>query len=192
MDFTKVGIAGHSAGGMALKDLGDIADVLIPMSGGAVNPGSRLKSTMVLSAENDTIVNYAGDKRNYENCKVTPKRFAGAERLGHLFCTDLCYIGESAGGVVGIALDAGIWVARAFEGLGSNGCAYLNPKKGTDFLAPHCGWQFTNYATSALFEEVLRCDKDMTAALTNMKTQIPIPEGCPKSLVVDYEESLTL
>lgn len=190
MDFTKVGIAGHSAGGGALRNMGDVADVLIPMAGGSPNPGDRLKSTLVLAAQNDTIVNYASDLRNYHNSKAFPKRFAAAERLGHLFCTDLCYIGASAGGVVNIAFDAGIWTAKAFEGLGSNGCEYLNPTKGTDFLAPKCAWQFTNYATSAAFEEVLRCDKDMATALANMKTQIPIPADCPASLVLTYEESL--
>eukprot|EP00756_Hemistasia_phaeocysticola_P019673 Hpha_TRINITY_DN15677_c5_g1::TRINITY_DN15677_c5_g1_i1::g.100025::m.100025 len=190
MDFTKVGIAGHSAGGGALRNMGDVADVLIPMSGGSPNPGSRLKSTLVLSAQNDTIVNYAGEVRGYHNCKAVPKRFAAVERLGHLFCTDLCFIGEDAGGVVKIAENAGIWVAKGFEGLGMNGCAYQNPTKGTDFLAPECGWQFTNYASTAAFEEVLRCDTDMASALTNIKSAIPIPKACPKSLVYDYEESL--
>lgn len=190
MDFTKVGMVGHSAGGMALKDLGDVADVLIPMSGYAPNTGSRLKSTLVLSAENDTIVDYTREVKDYENCKASPKRFAAVSKLGHLFCTDLCYIGEDAGGVVKIAENSGIWVARGFEGLGMNGCAYQNPTKGTDFLAPECGWQFTNYVTAAAFEEVLRCDAGMTDALKNVETQISIPKGCPQSLVYAYEQSL--
>lgn len=190
MDFSKVGIAGHSAGGMALKDMGDVADVLIPMSGYSPEPGSRLKSTLVLTAENDTIVGYDREYKDYVSCKAAPKRFAAVERLGHLFCTDLCWIGEDAGGVVKVAENHGIWVARGFEGLGMNGCAYQNPTKGTDFLQPECGWQFVNYATAAAFEEVLRCDKDMASALQNIKTAIPAMKGCPTSLVFDYEESL--
>jgi len=190
MDFTKVGLAGHSAGGMALKDLGDVADVLIPMSGYAPNPGSRLKSTLVLTAQNDTIVGYDREYSDYVSCKAAPKRFAAVDHLGHLFCTDLCWIGADAGGVVKIAENHGIWVAKGFEGLGMNGCAYQNPTKGTDFLQPKCGWQFTNYATAAAFEEVLRCDKDMASALHNIKTAIPAVEGCPDSLVFKYEESL--
>jgi len=190
MDFTKVGMAGHSAGGMALKDMGDVADVLIPMSGYSPEPGSRLKSTLVLTAQNDTIVGYDKELSDYESCKASPKRFAAVDLLGHLFCTDLCWIGESAGGVVKIAEDHGIWVAKGFEGLGMNGCAYQNPTKGTNFLQPECGWQFTNYATTAAFEEVLRCDTNMATALHNIKTAIPAEKGCPASLVFNYEESL--
>lgn len=190
MDFTKVGLAGHSAGGMALKDMGDVADVLVPMSGGMPNAGSRVKSTLVLSAQNDTIVNYAGEVKGYESSTVVPRRFAAVELLGHLFCTDLCYTGASAGGIVKIAENHGIWVAKGFEGLGMNGCAYQNPTKGTDFLDPQCGWQFTNYASAAGFEEVLRCDADMATALADIKTAIPIPKMCPKSLIYDYQENL--
>jgi dienelactone hydrolase len=190
LDMSRVGIAGHSIGGMALKRMGDIADVLIPMSGGVPEAGARLKSTLVLSAQNDTIVGYEGEVDAYESSEVLPKRFAAVERLGHLFCSDLCWIGKSAGGIVKIAEDHGIMAASAFAGLGENGCSYLNVDTSTDFLEPECGWQFTNYVSAAAFEEVLRCDANMTYALAHVKAKLRSPSICPKNMVYDYRESL--
>merc|ERR1712000_289107 len=120
-----------------------------------------------------------------------PKRFTSVDELGHLFCTDLCWIGEDKGGIVQIAKDLGISVASAFGGLGTNGCSYLNKPGGPNFLEPECGWQFTNYASAAALEEVLRCDTGMAKALKNIKTSLPIPAKCPKNMVADYRESLT-
>lgn len=190
LDLDRIGVSGHSAGGMACKDLGDVADVLVPMAGYSPVPGPRLKSTLVLAAHNDTIVNYHSETDSYATCEASPKRFASVDALGHLFCSDLCWIGESAGGIVKIAEDHGIVVAKAFESLGQNGCAYLNKVKGTEFLEPKCGWQFVNYASTAAFEEVLRCDAGMMQALSNIKTAMPIPDSCPKNMVFDYQESL--
>jgi dienelactone hydrolase len=190
VDLERVGVSGHSAGGMACKDLGDVADVLVPMAGYSPVPGPRLKSTLVLAARNDTIVNYELETASFASCEASPKRFASVDALGHLFCSDLCWIGESAGGIVKIAEDHGIEVAKAFESLGQNGCAYLNPIEGTAFLEPKCGWQVVNYASSAAFEEKLRCDAGMIQALSNMKTAMPIPAGCSENMVFDYQESL--
>uniref|UniRef100_A0A7S4LQ75 1-alkyl-2-acetylglycerophosphocholine esterase n=1 Tax=Oxyrrhis marina TaxID=2969 RepID=A0A7S4LQ75_OXYMA len=191
MDMERVGITGHSAGGMACRDLGDVADVLIPMAGYAPVAKTRLKSTLVLAARNDTIVDYPGEVSAYKNCDVTPKRFASVDALGHLFCSDLCWVGARAGGVVQIALDAGIKVAGAFKSLGQNGCSYLNKTEGTHFLGPQCGWQLVNYASAAAFEEVLRCDSGMASKLTHIKSEMPIPAGCPKTTVFDFQEQLS-
>lgn len=188
LDMTRVGVSGHSAGGGALRNFGDVADVLIPMAGGAPVPGDRLKSTLVLSAQKDGV---AGDQlSSYTHASVSPKRFADVADLGHLFCSDLCWIGLDAGGIVKIAEDHGIKAASMFAGLGTDGCAYLNKAKGTSFLQPECGWQFTNYASSAVFEEVLRCDTEMAQKIAQIKTEMPIPSTCPASMVYDYREDL--
>merc|ERR1719277_1859545 len=175
MDWKRVAVVGHSAGGFATDTFGDLADVLIPMAGFAPKPGSRVKSSLVLAARNDTIVDYSEEVKAYADLKLTPRRFASVDALGHLFCTDLCYIGADAGGFVQIAEDHGIRVAYMFGDLGQNGCAYLNKTKGTRFLDPACGWRFVNYATTAALEEVLRCDGSMGARLAGIKSQLPIP-----------------
>lgn len=188
VDMSRVGVSGHSAGGGALRNFGDVADVLIPMAGGAPVPGDRLKSTLVLSADKDGVAHSQANA--YTGCKVTPKRFAEVDNLGHLFCSDLCWIGEDAGGIVQIAKDHGIQAAALFAGLGNDGCSFQNKDKGTHFLEPECGWQFTNYASAAAFEEVLRCDTSMGAKLAAIKLAMPIPSACPKDMVHDYREQL--
>merc|ERR1712183_1104970 len=117
--------------------------------------GARVKSTLILAARNDSVVNYSREVAAFQQDKLAPRRFASVDALGHLFCSDLCWIGEDAGGVVKIAIDHGIEVAKMFRGLGEDGCSYLNKPRGTHYLKPRCGWQFVNYASSAAFEEVL-------------------------------------
>jgi dienelactone hydrolase len=190
LDMTRVAVSGHSAGGFATNELGDVADVLVPMAGGAPMQKStdRVKSTLVLSAQKDGV---AGDQRSsYTKSTESPKRFADVADLGHLFCSDLCWIGADAGGIVQIAEDHGISVAGLFAGLGTDGCAYLNEQKGTTFLQPECGWTFTNYASAAVLEETLRCDTSMAAKIANIKTELPIPATCPSTMVYDYMEDL--
>lgn len=191
LDWTRVAVSGHSAGGFATDTLGDVADVLIPMAGYAPSSKGRVKSSLILAAQNDTIVDYNGEVDAYEKLALSPRRFASIERLGHLFCSDLCWIGASAGGIVQIAIDHGIVVARAFAALGQNGCAYLNKEKGTDYLDPECGFAFVNYASAGVLEETLRCDKTMAAKLTAIKTDFKPPQGCPKDTVFDYREKLS-
>lgn len=190
LDLGRLAVVGHSAGGFACDQLGDVADVLIPMSGFSPRPGPRVKSTLVLGARNDTIATYRREVGSYENSTVVPRRFASVDALGHLFCTDLCWIGASAGGVVQIAVAHGIKVARFFESLGQNGCAYLNKPDGARFLNPQCGWLFVNYASSAALEEVLRCDASMAGRLSRMQTELPSQPGCPSGIVFDYRQQL--
>merc|ERR1712048_795658 len=100
----------------------------------------------------DTIASYNVELSAFEKFKELPgqdlRRFASVDALGHLFCSDLCWIGASAGGIVQIAEDHGIEVASKFESLGENGCAYLNKRNATHYLDPECGWQFVNYASA--------------------------------------------
>mmetsp|Transcript_126706 Transcript_126706/g.253230 ORF Transcript_126706/g.253230 Transcript_126706/m.253230 type:complete len:402 (+) Transcript_126706:54-1259(+) len=190
LDWQRVAVVGHSAGGFAANDLGDVADVLIPMAGFAPKSGKRVKSVLVLAARNDTIVPYPKEIQAYAQVSLVPRRFASVDALGHLFCSDLCWIGASAGGIVQIALDHGISAAKLFSSLGANGCAYLNKKSGTQYLEPQCGWAFVNYASSGVLEETLRCDSGMAAKLSAMKNELQPPQGCPKGIVFDYREHI--
>lgn len=191
--MSKVAAVGHSAGGFAVDQLADDADVLIPMAGLAETaPPTRARSTLALAARNDTIVGYARELASFAKLKGLPgsdlRRFASVDALGHLFCSDLCWIGASAGGMVGIAEAHGIKAARLFGSLGQDGCAYLNKKVGPRFLEPACGWQFVNFASAAALEETLRCDARMAAQLSRIKTAMTIPPGCPRDMVFDYDE----
>uniref|UniRef100_A0A7S4PSJ3 Uncharacterized protein n=1 Tax=Alexandrium monilatum TaxID=311494 RepID=A0A7S4PSJ3_9DINO len=124
---------------------------------------------------------------------VEPWAFMDVDRgrgVGVAVDLDMGVDEASAGGIVQIALEHGIKVAKWFEGLGQNGCAYLNRPTGARFLEPQCGWLFVDYATSAALEEVFRCDTSMTDRLARMKTELPRGPGCPAKTVFDYREHL--
>lgn len=104
INITDLAISGHSAGGGALTNLGDKAQVLMPWASRGANDGPALKSVLVMGGEQDGIASYSGQVTGYERSPV-PKRLVGVERAGHLWCTDLCWIGEEDGGIVQIALE---------------------------------------------------------------------------------------
>jgi len=160
-------ISGHSAGGNAAGRMGDYGKVLIPMAAGGSSVGSEVISTLVLGARNDTIVRPASQENGYAN-SPSPKRIAMFDRgtspsaegggLGHHFCSSICYVGEEDGGIAQIAIDSGINQAVLFRGLAEDGCAFQDE----GFDRPELGWEFVNYMSSAVLEEVLMCNPDMT------------------------------
>ena len=100
----RLAVSGHSAGGSAVSNLGDKAQVLMPWASSGATAGDALKSILVLGGEQDGIVAYRSQVTGYERSPV-PKRLIGVAGAGHLWCTDLCWIGEENGGLVQIALE---------------------------------------------------------------------------------------
>lgn len=195
VDNGRVGVAGHSAGASSLVNMGDVADVLMPLAGGGINnvADSRLKSVLVVGAVNDSVVPASRQSNGFKDTPSAPKRYVSFGNIGHLFPTDLCKIGDTKGGIVQIATDAGIRAAAAFKFLAEDGCEYLNEAAvGPQFVAPECGVLATNYATSAAMEEVLRCDDSMSDALSNIGTALNAVPECNRggNLVEVYEEQL--
>lgn len=196
VDNSRVGVAGHSAGASSLSRMGDVADVLMPLAGaGAINQveGSRVKSVVMVAGVNDSVVPASRAYNGYLNTQsFVSKRFVSVGNIGHLFCTDLCKIGDTKGGIAQIAVDAGIRAAAAFRGLSEDGCEYMNGDTGPFFVSPECGWLATNYVTSAALEEVLRCDARMTGALANSGEALNgVPEcNAGSKLIEQYEEEL--
>ena len=92
----------------ALKELGHYAKVLVPMAGGGTRKvaSSVLESTLVLAARNDSICAYKNEVSGYGST-IGKKRFVVVGDAGHLFCSDLCWIGEPQGGIVAIAASHG-------------------------------------------------------------------------------------
>ena len=163
-------ILGHSAGGFALKGLGDIAKVLVPMAASGIDNTSatgapmRLRSTLVLGATNDSVTGGLSSQGPGYNSSPAPKRLALVSDLGHHFCSDLCWIGADDGGIVAIALRHGILIAGALKGLANDGCHFANPA----FALPELGWRFNHYAASAVLEGELMCDDDATAKMRSI------------------------
>ncbi|CAK0891426.1 unnamed protein product [Prorocentrum cordatum] len=177
-----------------------------PLPGAQAAPGAALEvplgghsadsscSRIMQSFPPRAIVGYARELASFAKLRDLPgtdlRRFASVDALGHLFCSDLCWIGASAGGLVEIASAHGIRAASWFQSLGQDGCAFLNREVGSRYLEPSCGWRFVNFASAAALEETLRCDTRMAAPLSRIKTVMPIPPECPRDMVFDYEESV--
>lgn len=196
LDNSRVGVAGHSAGGSSLLNMGDVVDVLMPLAAFGINQveNSRVKSVVVVAGANDTVVPASRVYNGYLNTPSTiPKRFLSVGSIGHMFPTDLCKIGDTKGGIAQIAVDAGIRAATVFRGLSEDGCEYMNEASGPQFVSPECGWLATNYVTSAALEEVLRCDARMTDALADISQALNSVSACNSggnNLVEQFEEEL--
>lgn len=168
IDINNLGMSGHSAGAGALRNFGDIAKVLVPMAtgGGGVQPGAALENVMILGGGSDGVSGGVNSIRSAFNGSPSPKRGAVQVDIGHLFCTDLCNIREDAGGIVGLAIRYGIWQGLLFAPLGTDGCRYVDPDR---FLDPAEGWYFTNFLSSAAFEETLLCDREMAGVIPQIE-----------------------
>jgi hypothetical protein len=148
LDAGRVGLAGHSAGGNAIADLGDRAAVLIPMAAGGVSAGSSLESTLVLGAEEDQVVAYASQVGGYESTPP-PKRLVGLSPAGHLAFSSLCAITNAAGqDIVTIGTEADVCGLALAGALFDCDASYMPPER---------SWEIVNDVTSAVLEETLHC-----------------------------------
>ncbi len=150
IDGQRLGMAGHSAGGGAIAEYGTLAQVLIPMAAGGVSEGAALRSTLVLGAQADQVVNYSSQQSGYESSPAR-KRLVGISNAGHLAFSSLCSL-KNADGQDFLELGAELDVCGiAFAG------ALFDCE---DTYTPDpTGWAITNYASSAALEETLHCSQ---------------------------------
>ena len=175
IDLTRIGMSGHSAGGNAAAQFGDAPGVrtIISMAAGGVSDGEYLKSSMVIAANADGVVNYGSSRNGYRDT-AGPKRFGGIDNTGHLAFTQLCFIGRDFGGVIPLVKSYGIDVPSFFLSLGTDGC-------GESFTSSEDGWHAIDYLSTAAFEETLQCSAAATDALSRAGNV---------DFVVDFEEDL--
>lgn len=151
LDVSRVGMAGHSAGGMAIAGFADEPGVrvLIPMAAEGAAAGASLESVLVVGAIDDKVVPYARQVAGYQG-SPRKKRLLGLSNAGHLAPTDLCALENSQGqDLVEVAKEYQITNASLAELLW-DGCA---PGQ----LDPHRGAAIVGAATTAVFEETLQC-----------------------------------
>mmetsp|Transcript_5766 Transcript_5766/g.10978 ORF Transcript_5766/g.10978 Transcript_5766/m.10978 type:complete len:391 (+) Transcript_5766:26-1198(+) len=170
VNVTNNALIGHSAGALALEKLGGFAAVVIPLAGDGSapdgnSPAVKLRSTLVLGAYNDTEVPPLTHAEPGYKRSPTPKRMVIGANMGHQAFSDLCYIGEAQGGISGIGEKLGIWEAYAFAPLAVQGCKFHN----SGFFEPQKNWALIEFATSAVLEETLRCDAQMSSAIADIK-----------------------
>ena len=168
-----VGMAGHSAGGGAIRGRGGDADVLMPLASGGADAGAALQSVLVMGAQDDGVAAYTGQVSGYESSPA-PKRFVGIAQAGHLVFSDLCALLNDEGqdlieiateyGVTNVSLATFLW----------DGC-------GEGYVAPADAFPIVNHATSAVLEETLHC-KAVDANLGDISGRY--------DLVAEYREAL--
>lgn len=148
LDGARIGMAGHSAGGGAIANSGDVAQVLIPMAAGGVTAGAALRSTLVLGAQSDQIVDYGSQQSGYASSPA-PKRLVGISNAGHLAFSSLCSLANADG-------QDFVEIAGEFEICGAQFASALFDCVDT-YTPDATSWAITNYATSAVLEEALHC-----------------------------------
>ncbi len=162
VDASRLGISGHSAGGMATGDLGDEAGVQVamPMAARGVNPANPVTATVVLGGQDDQTVKWSATIAGYE-ATVGAKWLVGLAGAGHLAFSDLCRFGVEYGGLFGLAKHYGIAIPPGteplFEKLATDGC-------GADQMAPERSARLTVAATLPILREVLHCRAGAAAA----------------------------
>lgn len=143
----RVAIVGHSAGGGSAILFGSEPDVVtfVPLSAGARGGGRELtlpdKPSLWLTGATDGVVPLAGVEDTYGEAQP-PKRIVVIDDAGHLAPSDLCAIGASGGGIVAIAIEAGLPVPEQLQRLGTDGCQ-------DDALDPEDGWPVVKHFVTA-------------------------------------------
>jgi dienelactone hydrolase len=165
LDPTRVAIAGHSHGGLALESFGDLAQVLIPMAAKGTRPGDALESTLVLGGTADTHIPYTKQQHGYATSPA-PKRLVGIANAGHLAFSTFCTITNSAGqGLAEILHEAGVCGASVV----------IDALECDDELLPAPeAWEVIDRVTAAVIEETLYCDPDAARAFETLEADYSV------------------
>lgn len=167
VDLTRVGIAGHSAGGAALASLGSTPGVraLAPMAAGGVEAGDALESVLVMGAVDDAVVPYDQQVGGYQ-ASPPRKRLVGIANAGHLAFSDLCELKNAAGeDLIEVAQKYRVPNAQ-FADVLWDGCA--------DGQTPEAdAARIIRHATTVVFEEALQC-KPASAGLLGLQASEPL------------------
>lgn len=179
VDVAQNALIGHSAGALALSQLGGEAQVIIPMAGDGSVASPRLANTLILGAQNDSEVPPRWHQYPSFLTTPAPKRLLIGANMGHQAFSDLCFIGEDQGGIAGIGKKCGIWQAYILAGLANDGCSFHDKR----FFEPAKYWGLIGFASSAVLEETLRCDGAMPRAFDEI--------GSRFDFVADVKQQLT-
>jgi dienelactone hydrolase len=172
----QIAITGHSAGGGTSIEFGVESDVVtyIPLSAGQ---GDRMlpdKPSLWLTGTIDGIVSPQATIDAFE-AATAPTRLVLIEDMGHLGPSDICAIGEGGGGVVAIALEAGLPVGE-LERLGTDGCQ-------DEALPVQTGWPLINHFVTAQLLWAFGFNEEPIGLSQDVESFFP-------EVVFDYDETL--
>lgn len=172
LDLSRIASTGHSMGGGAARSLipdDRVGAAVFFASGASVAENPHDVDLFWMAGATDAIATSASIEQNYNNAP-TPRRFLDIQGAGHLAFSDICAIGADRGGVLQIAVDAGINVPPIIQVLGNDGC------RDTD-LAVELTWPLIHHYTVAhirnglgidaepvgLSHDTVECFQDVTA-----------------------------
>ncbi len=141
VDPQRVVAAGHSAGAGAAYEFASVdprvkAWISYSVGFGATEPAPKAptKPGMVMLGTTDGVIPPAQSVKVYDGMN-DPKYLVQIAKAGHLVFSDICLIGRSAGGVIGIVKAINLPIPPALLKLGSDGCTADHPHPETAFPA---------------------------------------------------------
>lgn len=175
LDLTRVGAMGHSAGGGAVSQLVDVADVIIPYAGGSAMAADRVGSALFVTGDTDGVV--AASTDSYEGSDMALRRSVWIARGGHLVGASMCSLrdpSDPANDLIDLAGEfqiggplLGLALPLAFGAL-FDGCNEL-PDDDAPFINAARGVEILSYVSAGQFEESLHCSQTAAAALAGTR-----------------------
>ncbi|NNK07681.1 MAG: hypothetical protein HKP50_10280, partial [Myxococcales bacterium] len=176
----QIAITGHSAGGGTSIRFGEEPDVVtyIPLSAGISDEGTIElpdKPSLWIAGAIDGVVSPERTANAFAAASA-PARHVVIEAMGHLGPSDICAVGENGGGVIAIALEAGLLIPDNLVRLGTDGCQ-------DEAIAPEDGWPVINHFVTAQLRWAFGFDDEPVGLSQDAEEDLP-------EAVFTYEESL--
>ena len=152
----RIGLGGHSAGGVAVGGLGGErgVQVIIPMASGGVQSGTYVKSALVMGGLEDGTATPSIVRRGYDDTPIK-KRLVMIPDAGHMAFCSVCPIVTSSDE------DLGPMATVANDGCGPQ---YMDPAKSTEIV---------NFASTAVYEETLMCSSTSAGQIGTISQRYP-------------------
>jgi dienelactone hydrolase len=176
----QIAITGHSAGGGTAIRFGEAPDVVtyIPLSSG-ISSDSPVelpdKPSLWIAGAIDGVIEPERTEASFEAASA-PARYVVVEAMGHLGPSDICAIGENGGGIIAIALEAGLPLSDNLIRLGTDGC-----QEGA--IEPEEGWPLINHFVTAQLRWAFGFDEEPVGLSQDVADDFP-------EAMFTYEESL--
>lgn len=153
----RIGLGGHSAGGVAISGLGDQqgVKVIVPMAAGGVESGTHVASALVMGGLEDNVVSPTTVRIGYGSTDVAQKRLVLIPEAGHMAFCNICGITVETDGDLG-----------ALEEVAKDGC-------GPGYMDPETSTQIINFASTAVYEEALMCSSTAARQIDTISSRFP-------------------
>ena len=177
VDMSKVAAIGHSLGGAVSEGVASAdpaVTTFIGMAGATVGsfgqastgPDSKVpdKPGLLMVGTADGVADPAGIAKAYD-AMTDPKRLVTLAGYGHLVFADICQIGTSQGGLVGLAAGAHLTLPDQLKKLATDGCDAPDRPVTT-------GWPVIRQTVTAQLRQVFGFDRS-AAGLAGLKAAFP-------------------